>query len=245
MAPTDATEDRLVEKLSLSEFPISKRWAPAHPDKIQVYGFGTPNGVKIPIALEEMGLAYETHVVPLNDENVKSPEFLSLSPNNKIPAIIDPTGPLKRPIGLFESAAILMYLATKSDMLFGRDEFERYEVMQWLMFQIGSVGPMFGQFGFFYAFGGKAIEDPRPLQRYLNEVNRILNVIDRRLEGRTWISGDYSIADIAIGPWLQTIPRFYQAETATGFDKLPRVQAYVEQFSQRPAVEKGWSVFSY
>ncbi|MEM7068857.1 MAG: glutathione S-transferase N-terminal domain-containing protein [Pseudomonadota bacterium] len=244
MAVADPQNNQLTEKASLADFLITQRWAPVHPDRIQLYGFGTPNGVKIPIALEELGLEYEAHIVPLSDEHVKSDEFLSLSPNNKIPAIVDPAGPNNRPIGIFESAAILMYLGNKSDKLLGAEEHERYEVMQWLMFQIGSVGPMFGQFGFFYAFGGKDIEDPRPRQRYLDEVKRILNVVNRRLEERAWITGEYSIADVAIGPWLQTIPRFYKAEKDTGYDQLPRVMAYVERFSERPAVQKGWDAFS-
>lgn len=244
MAPTDTPSQTLIEKETLSDFLITEKWTPEHPDRIQLYGFGTPNGVKIPIALEELGLPYERHIVPLSDEFVKSAEFLSLSPNNKIPAIIDPQGPRNRPIGIFESAAILMYLGDKTGKLLGADEHERYEIIQWLMFQIGSVGPMFGQFGFFYAFGGKDIEDPRPRQRYLDEVKRILTVIERRLEGRTWIAGDYSIADIAIGPWLQTIPRFYKAENDTGYDQMPNVMAYVDRFGDRPAVEEGWSTFS-
>ena len=230
--------------LDLHDFPITQKWPPRHPDRLQLYAFGTPNGVKIPIALEELGIAYEAHRVPLSNENVKSPEFLSLSPNNKIPAIIDTDGPDGRPIGIFESAAILMYLGDKAGQLFSQNDHERYEIMQWLMFQIGSVGPMFGQFGFFYAFGGKDVQDPLPKQRYLDEVKRILGVIERRLDDRAWIAGNYSIADIAIGPWLQTIPRFYKAEAETGLDQMPRVMAYIERFSARPAVIKGWDVFS-
>lgn len=227
-----------------SQFPITGKWPPSHPDRLQLYSFGTPNGVKISIALEELGLPYEVHRIPLSDENVKSPEFLSLSPNNKIPAIIDPYGPEGEPIGIFESAVILEYLADKTRQLIGSNQTERYEIKQWLTFQIGSVGPMFGQFGFFYAFGGKDIEDPRPRERYLSEVNRLLNVIDRRLEDRDWIAGDYSIADVAIGPWLESIPRFYKAEEVTGFSELPRVIDYVERFRIRPAVINGWSVLS-
>ncbi|MEM8812672.1 MAG: glutathione S-transferase N-terminal domain-containing protein [Pseudomonadota bacterium] len=228
----------------ISHFPITTRWRPAHPDRIQLYSYGTPNGVKISIALEELGLAYEAHRIPLDDENVRSDAFLSLSPNNKIPAFIDPDGPGQRPIGMFESAAILMYLGDKSGRLFGGSVTERYEIMQWLMFQIGSVGPMFGQFGFFHAFGGQDIADPRPLERYLNETRRLLSVVDRRLDGRTWIAGEYSIADIALGPWLETIERFYEAGKATGYDRLPRVIDYVRRFRARAAVAKGWSVLS-
>lgn len=227
-----------------ADFPITGKWPPSHPDRIQLYSFGTPNGVKISIALEELGLPYEAHRVPLNDENVKSPEFLSLSPNNKIPALIDPDGPDRTAIGLYESAAILDYLATKAGRLIGSNQTQRYEILAWLMFQIGSVGPMFGQFGFFHAFGGKDIEDPRPRERYLSEVQRLLGVIDRQLADRAWIAGDYSITDIALGPWLQSIPRFYKAEDITGYSQLPRVMDYVDRFSARPAVIKGWAVLS-
>ena len=226
------------------DFPITGKWPPTHPDRIQLYSFGTPNGVKISIALEELGLPYEVHRITLSDENVKSPEFLSLSPNNKIPAIIDPAGPDGEAIGLFESAAILEYLAAKAGRLIGSNQTQRYETLTWLMFQIGSVGPMFGQFGFFHAFGGKEIEDPRPRDRYLSEVQRLLCFIDRQLEDRDWIAGDYSIADIALGPWLQSIPRFYKAEDITGYSQLPRVVDYVDRFSARPAVINGWSVLS-
>ena len=241
MVPENTSSQSIAD---LRDFSIPRKWPPVHSARLQLYAFGTPNGVKIPIALEELGIAYEAHRVPLSDENVKSTEFLSLSPNNKIPAIIDTEGPDGRPIGIFESAAILMYLGDKAGRLFGRNARERYEIMQWLMFQIGSVGPMFGQFGFFYAFGGKDVQDPLPKQRYLDEVKRILCVIDQRLDGRTWIAGDYSIADIAIGPWLQTIPRFYKADAETGLDQMPRAMAYIESFSARPAVIKGWDVFS-
>ena len=227
-----------------AKFPITGKWPPSQPDQIQLYSFGTPNGVKISIALEELSLPYEVHLIPLNDENVKSPEFLSLSPNNKIPAIVDPSGPDGEAIGLFESAVILEYLATKSGDLIGSSLAQRYEILSWLTFQIASVGPMFGQFGFFHAFGGKDIEDPRPHDRFLTEVQRLLGVIDRRLTDREWIAGDYSVADIALGPWLQTIPRFYKAEEITGFNQMPRVMDYVTRFGARPAVSKGWSVLS-
>ncbi|MEM7171961.1 MAG: glutathione S-transferase N-terminal domain-containing protein [Pseudomonadota bacterium] len=227
-----------------ANFPITEKWPPSHPDRIQLYSFATPNGVKISIVLEELELPYEVHRVPLNDETVKSPAFLSLSPNNKIPALIDPDGPLGRPIGLFESAAILEYLADKAGRLLGSSEAERYEILAWLMFQIGSVGPMFGQFGFFHVFGGKEIEDPRPHERFLVEVQRLLGVIDRRLTGRDWIVGDYSIADIALGPWLQCIARFYKAEEVTGLSQMPHVIDYVDRFSTRPSVTKGWSALS-
>ena len=244
MANTPSQTSNKHQSLQLFDFLITQRWRPSHPDHIQAYTFGTPNGVKIPIALEELGLCYEVHRVPLNDEGVKSPEFLSLNPNNKIPAIIDPEGPDGPPIGLFESGAILVYLAEKTGRLFGSNQSQRYEILQWLMFQIGGVGPMFGQFGYFYAFNGKEIEDPRPLERYLNETKRLLNVIDKQLEGRMWLVDDYSIADIAIGPWLETIERFYKAGAATKYRRFTQVVNYVNRFKDRSAVVKGWSVLS-
>ena len=226
----------------LAAFPIAQRWAPTHPDRIQLYSFPTPNGVKVSIALEELGLPYEAHTVTLKDADVKSPEFLSLNPNNKIPAIIDPDGPDGRPFGLFESGAILIYLAEKTGKLLGETPTQRLEILQWLMVQMGGLGPMFGQLGFFYAFAGKEIEDPRPRERYINEAKRLLNVVDGRLADRDWIAGDYSIADIAVGPWLEAIGRFYKATEATEFDSFKNVVAYLERFNARPAVVKGWTV---
>ena len=227
--------------MSLDQFPITKRWPASHPNRIQLYSFPTPNGVKVSILLEELGLAYEAHRVTLKDEDVKSAEFLSLSPNNKIPAIIDPNGPKGEPIGLFESGAILIYLAEKSNKLFGESRAQRLEILQWVMFQMGGLGPMLGQLGFFYKFAGKEIEDPRPRERYINEAKRLLNVVNQRLEGRDWIVDDYSIADIAIAPWLQTIEKTYDAVEVTDFLKFRNVTRYVERFSARPAVEKGWN----
>ena len=165
---------------TIAEYPISQRWPAQHPDRIQLYSLGTPNGVKVSIALEELGLPYEAHRITLADNDVKSPEFLSLNPNNKIPAIIDPNGPEGKPIGLFESGAILVYLAEKTGQLMGSTPTDKIKVLQWLMFQMGGVGPMFGQLGFFFAYAGKEIEDPRPRERYINEVKRLLNVIDQQ-----------------------------------------------------------------
>lgn len=227
---------------SVADFPISKRWPAQHPDRIQLYSFPTPNGVKVSICLEELGMPYEAHKVTLSDVDVKSPEFLSLNPNNKIPAIIDPNGPDGTPIGLFESGAILIYLAEKTGKLMGQTQAEKLEVLQWLMFQMGGLGPMFGQLGFFYAFAGKDIEDPRPRERYINEAKRLLNVVNTRLEGRDWIVGEYSIADIAIAPWLTTINKFYKAGDVTEFDSFTNVTAYVDRFNARPAAEAGWGV---
>jgi len=185
----------------LSAFPITSKWPPRDASAIQLYSLPTPNGVKVSIMLEETGLPYEAHLVSFDTQDQFSPEFLSLNPNNKIPAILDPNGPEGAPLPLFESGAILIYLAEKSGMLLPSGP-ARYEVLQWLMFQMGGVGPMFGQYGFFHAFAGKEIEDPRPRTRYADEAKRLLGVMERQLEGRDWIAGDYSIADIALAPWL-------------------------------------------
>lgn len=227
---------------SLSEYPITRRWPASDPERLQLYSFPTPNGVKISIALEELELPYEAHRITLADSDVKSPEFLSLNPNNKIPAIIDPAGPGGKPIGLFESGAILIYLAEKTGRLMGSTPQQKAKTLQWLMFQMGGVGPMVGQLGFFHAYAGKEIEDPRPRQRYIDEVKRLLNVLEQQLAEKDWITGEFSIADIAIAPWLHTIENFYRAGTETGITSLPAVQAYIERFNARPAVQRGWQI---
>lgn len=222
----------------LSAFPITKKWPPQNSDVIQLYSFPTPNGVKASIALEEMGLAYEAHRVTLSDADVKSPEFLSLNPNNKIPAIIDPNGPEGAPIGLFESGAILIYLAEKSGKLMGTNANEKAHVIQWLMFQMGGLGPMLGQLGFFYKFAGSQWDDKRPQQRYIDEAKRLLAVLNLELAGKDWVAGDYSIADIAIVPWLRGLD-FYGAKEAVGWDDHNNLVDYVQRFEARPAVQKG------
>lgn len=221
-----------------SQFPIASKWPAANPDVLQLYSFPTPNGVKASIMLEEIGLPYEAHKVTLSDADVKSPEFLSLNPNNKIPAIIDPHGPDGKPIGLFESGAILIYLAEKSGKLMGSNPVEKARIIQWLMFQMGGLGPMLGQLGFFFKFAGAAIEDPRPLDRYINESKRLLAVLEKQLDGQDWIAGDYSIADIAIAPWLRAID-FYEAGAVLDWDNHPNLDAYLDRFLERPAVQKG------
>tara|TARA_R110002049_G_scaffold117332_6_gene270768 strand:- start:437 stop:1135 length:699 start_codon:yes stop_codon:yes gene_type:complete len=222
----------------LSSFAITRRWPPQNPDVLQLYSFPTPNGVKVSIALEEMGIPYEAHKVTLSDADVKSDEFLSLNPNNKIPAIIDPDGPDGAPIGLFESGAILIYLAEKSGQLIGKTATERAHVLQWLMFQMGGLGPMLGQLGFFYKFAGSEWEDKRPQDRYIAEAKRLLAVLEKELTGKQWIAGEYSIADIAIAPWLRALD-FYGAKAAVGWADHPNLVAYVKRFEARPAVKKG------
>jgi GST-like protein len=222
---------------ALADFPITRRWAPRNPDAIQLYSLPTPNGVKVSIMLEECGLPYDAHLVSFETNDQMSPEFLSLNPNNKIPAIIDPHGPGGAPLPLFESGAILIYLAEKAGKFLPAAN--RYEVLQWLMFQMGGVGPMFGQLGYFHTFAGKEIEDPRPRERYRAEAARILRVLDGRLAGRDWVAGDYSIADMAIAPWLRTMRDFYKAGDLVGWPDLSHVPGYLERFLDRPAVQRG------
>jgi len=226
-----------------ADFPITRKWPPAHPDRIQLYSLPTPNGVKVSIALEEMGLAYEPHLVDFGKNDQLSPEFLSLNPNNKIPAIIDPNGPGGKPLPLFESGAILAYLADKSGKLVPKDPAARYETLQWLMFQMGGIGPMFGQVGFFVKFGGKDYEDKRPRDRYVAEAKRLLAVLDARLEGREWIMGnEYTIADIATFPWVRNLVGFYGAGELVGFESYANVKRVLEAFGARPAVQKGLTI---
>ena len=225
---------------NLSAFPITKRWPPRDPGAVQLYSLPTPNGVKVAIALEETGLAYDAHRVDFATNDQMSPEFLSLNPNNKIPAIIDPDGPGGKPLALFESGAILVYLADKTGQFLPKAN--RYEVLQWLMFQMGGVGPMFGQLGFFYKFAGKDYEDKRPLERYRAEAERLLKVLDTALEGRDWIAGEYSIADMAICPWLNSLRGFYQAGGITHMDERKNVLAYLDRFLARPAVQRGMKI---
>jgi GST-like protein len=224
----------------ISNHPIAKRWPATRPDVIQLYSFPTPNGVKVSIALEEMGLDYEPHLVTLSDADVKSPEFLSLNPNNKIPALIDPNGPDGTPVELWESGAILIYLAEKTGKLLPEGA-AKYDAIKWLMFQMGGLGPMFGQLGFFVKFAGSEIEDPRPRERYVTEANRLLNVVETTLEGRDWIAGEYSIADLAIAPWLRALD-FYQTKELVGWNDLKNAPAYLDRFLDRPAVQRGLNI---
>ena len=227
----------------LSTFPITKRWPAEHPDRLQLYSLPTPNGVKVSIMLEEIGLAYEVHLVDFNKNDQKTPEFLSLNPNGKIPAILDPNGPGGKPLGLFESGAILQYLAEKTGKLLPADAARRYEALAWLHFQMGGIGPMFGQLGFFNKFAGKEISDKRPLERYVAESKRLLGVIDGRLDGRQWImDDDYTIADISMLGWVRNLIGFYEARELVGFDDFKHVAAWLERGLKRPAVERGLNI---
>ena len=227
----------------LSVFPITKKWPAVHPDRIQLYSLPTPNGVKVSIMLEETALPYEAHLVDFETQDQLTPAFLSLSPNNKIPAILDPNGPDGQPLALFESGAILLYLADKSGQLLPQDARGRYEAIQWVMFQTGGIGPMFGQLGFFHKFAGKEYEDKRPLERYVAEVKRLLGVLDARLTGRSWIMGDdYSIADIATLPWVRNLVGFYGAGELVGINDYPQVLRVLAAFVARPAVARGLAI---
>jgi GST-like protein len=227
----------------LSAFPITKKWPAGHADRIQLYSLPTPNGVKVSILLEETGLPYEPHLVSFDTNDQTSPEFLSLSPNNKIPAIIDPNGPGGKPLPLFESGAILIYLAEKTGKFIPPDAAGRYETIQWVMFQMGGIGPMFGQLGFFHKFAGKDYEDKRPRDRYVAESKRLLGVLDKRLEGRSWILGDeYTIADIATFPWVRNLIGFYGAGDLVGIADFPNVVRVLEAFVARPAVVRGLEI---
>jgi GST-like protein len=227
----------------LSAFPITKKWPAEHPDRIQLYSLPTPNGVKVSIMLEEIGLPYEPHLVRFDTNDQISAEFLSLNPNNKIPAIIDPNGPDGKPLPLFESGAILIYLADKAGKLIPQHAAGRYEALQWVMFQMGGIGPMFGQVGFFHKFAGKEYEDKRPRDRYIGEAKRLLGVLEGRLEGRDWILGDaYSIADIATFPWVRNLVGFYEAGELVGIDNFPNVKRVLAAFVARPAVARGLEI---
>ncbi|MCW3150118.1 glutathione S-transferase N-terminal domain-containing protein [Stutzerimonas stutzeri] len=227
----------------LSAFPITRKWPAADPSRLQLYSLPTPNGVKVSIMLEETGLPYEAHRVEFERNEQLSPEFLSLNPNNKIPAIIDPNGPGGQPMPLFESGAILLYLAEKTGQLLSHDAAERYQTIQWLMFQMGGIGPMFGPLGFFHKFAGKEYEDKRPRDRYVAESKRLLAVLEQRLEHREWIMGDsYSIADIAIFPWVRNLVGFYDAGELVGIKHFANVNRVLEAFLARPAVIRGLQI---
>ena len=228
---------------TLNDFPITRKWPARHPERLQLYSLPTPNGVKVSIALEELGLPYEAHRVSFDTQEQLSPEFLSLNPNNKIPAILDPHGPGGRPLALWESGAILLYLADKTGQLLSQDPATRWHTVQWLMWQMGGAGPMFGQLGFFHKFAGKDFDDKRPRDRYVAESVRLLGVLDRQLQGRDWVLGsDYSIADIAIFPWVRNLVGFYEAGELVGFGRFTQVRRVLDAFVARPAVQRGLQV---
>ena len=224
----------------LSAFAITRRWPAQHPDRLQLYSLPTPNGVKVSIMLEEIGLPYEPHFIDIGQNETWTPEFLSLNPNGKIPAIIDPDGPGGAPLALFESGAILIYLAEKTGKLLPTAPAERYETLQWVFFQMAAIGPMFGQVGFFHKFAGREYEDKRPLERYVAESKRLLGVLETRLTGRDWIMGDaYTIADVATLGWVRNLIGFYGAGDLVDYGALKQVPAWLERGLARPAVQRG------
>ena len=226
----------------LADFPITRRWPPKHPDRLQLYSINSPNGVKVSIMLEETGLPYEAHLVDIDANESRTEEFLSLNPNGKIPAIIDPNGP-GGPLPLWESGAILLYLADKTGQLIPADPAGRWHMLQWLFFQMAFVGPMFGQVGYFHRFAGKHIEDKRPLERYVAEAKRLLAVLDKQLDGREWIVGsDYTVADIATLGWVRNLITFYEARDLVEFDTFPNVVDWLERGLARPAVRRGLKI---
>jgi GST-like protein len=227
----------------LSAFPVTRRWPPKHPDRLQYYGLPTPNGVKVSIMLEEIGLPYEVNLVDFDKDDQHTPEFLSLNPNGKIPAILDPQGPGGKPMALFESGAILLYLSDKTGKLAPKDPARRYETIQWVFFQIGHIGPMFGQVGYFHKFDGRKLEDKRPLERYVKESRRLLEVLDTRLDGRAWLMDDeYTIADISCLGWVRNLINYYGARDLVQFDTLKQVPGWLERGLARPAVQRGLEI---
>ena len=227
----------------LSAFPVTTKWPARHPERLQLYSLPTPNGVKVSIMLEETGLPYEPHLVRFDANDQLSPEFGSLNPNGKIPAILDPNGPGGKPLPLFESGAILLYLAEKAQRFLPQDAHRRYEAIQWVMFQVGGIGPMFGQVGFFHKFAGKEFEDKRPRDRYVGEAKRLLGVLDRHLAGRSWMLGEtYTIADIMIFPWVNVLNTFYGATDLVGTKDFTQVNRVLETFLARPAVARGLNI---
>ena len=228
---------------ALTEFPITKLCPPSNASALQLYSFPTPNGVKVSIALEELGLDYEAHLINIGKDDQKLPEFLSLNPNGKIPAIIDPNGPNGKPIGLFESGAILVYLAEKTGKLIPDTEPERLKCLQWLFFQMGGVGPMFGQFGHFFKFAKDKITDSYPTERYTSETRRLLQVLNGHLEGKNYLLGDeYTIADIATFPWVRTVRDFYMGGEAVGLSDFSYVVNWLDHCLAKPATERGLNI---
>jgi GST-like protein len=227
---------------ALNDFPIAQRWPAQHPDRLQLYSVPTPNGVKVSIMLEEIGLPYEPHRIPFGEDGTASADFRSLNPNGKIPAIIDPDGPGSTPLALWESGAILLYLADKTGRLLSIDPARRLETIQWLFWQMSAVGPMFGQVGFYNRFAGREYADKRPLGRYVGEAKRLLGVLDRRLEGREWIMDEYSIADVATLGWVRNLINFYEARELVDFDSYANVAKWLERGLARPAVQRGLEI---
>ena len=220
---------------------MTKKWPVQYPDRIQLYSLGTPNGKKASVALEEMGLPYEAHKVDIMKGDQFTDEFVAINPNSKIPAILDPDGPNGEQFAVFESGAILIYLAEKSGKCLPLDPAARSECLQWLFFQVGGVGPMFGQFGHFYKYAKEKI--PYGIERYQTEVKRLLGVLEKRLQSREFLIGEeYTIADIATFPWVGGLDQGYEAAELLELDSSPAVMAWYDRCAKRPASVRGLKV---
>tara|TARA_R110002110_G_scaffold147129_2_gene337465 strand:+ start:173650 stop:174333 length:684 start_codon:yes stop_codon:yes gene_type:complete len=224
----------------MSLFP--SRWPPQHPDRIQLYSLNTPNGQKVSICLEEMGLEYDAHLINIMKDDQFDADYLKISPNGKIPGLIDPQGPDGKPIVLMESIVILLYLADKTGKLLPQDQRGRLEHLQWLTFQAAHIGPMFGQFGHFYVYAKDKTSDSYAVERYTKETQRLLQVLEDRLNGREYLMGEYSIVDIATMPWVEGLGGFYQAREQLELNRYPRVQEWLEKIMAREAYQVGRNV---
>lgn len=212
-------------------------------NRLQLYSLATPNGQKVGIALEEMGLKYDAHRIDIMKGDQFKPDFVKINPNSKIPALVDLEGDNGQPLQIMESGAILIYLANHSGMFLSKDVAQRSRTLQWLFFQVGSVGPMFGQFGHFFKYAKDKIDHPYPLERYTTETKRLLKVIDEQLTRYPYISGnEYSIADIATAPWVSGLSQFYKADDMLGLNNYIHVQKWLNEFLERPAVQRGQKV---
>lgn len=222
---------------------LHQKWPPQFPEKLQLYSCPTPNGVKVSIMLEETGLPYEAHYVDIMNNETFEPEFLSLNPNGKIPAIVDPNGPNGQPLALWESGAILHYLAVKTGQFLPKDPALAQQTLSWVFYQMAGVGPILGQVGYFHRFAGKAIEDKRPLERFVNEGKRVLDVLEQRLAQGPWIMGaEYSIADMAFIGWIDTMDGFYQATELLDTKSRPKLMEWKARMLERPAVKRGSAI---
>lgn len=219
----------------MSQPPIFRRWPPRNKELIQLYSMNTPNGIKVALALEEMRIPYEAHTVDIGEGDQHTPEFLWINPNGKIPALYDPDGPDGRPISLMESAAILIYLAEKTGEYIPLDPDGKSACLQWLFFQVGHIGPMFGQFGHFYVYARDECDHPYPVKHYGDETRRLLGVLERHLAGRDYMLGSsFSIADMAICPWVDCLEGFYHAGKHLKLTEFPAVGDWLERCTQRP-----------
>ena len=227
----------------MTEPLISDRWPAKHADMLQLYSLATPNGQKVSVMLEELGLDYEAHTINIMEDDQFTEEFKQFSPNSKIPAIMDPNGPNGRPVRMMESGAILLYLAEKTGRFIPADPIERNECIQWLFFQMASIGPMFGQFGHFFKFAREACKDPYPVERYSKEARRLMGVLEDRLKDRNFIMGDdYTIADIATFTWVRCLGGFYEGADHLKLDEFRSVNAWLDRCLSRPAVQRGLEV---